>query len=124
MDDLKFRPGGGLKFKGKDNDNKKKKKRYLSTLISQGLPCSLCSRYRSTTKNPSKVALTGNEPVKSEALLKLVDKDKDEDKDKDTDKDTDGNTQSRNSPNPSGSQRNKTDAERRFEKVQRKRVRS
>jgi hypothetical protein len=70
---------------------------------------------RSKKKNPSKVALTGEEPIKSEALLKLK-----EAKDSQA---RDGSPQAAPSGSGSGSGTpKKTDAERRFEETQRRRV--
>ncbi|CCA67690.1 hypothetical protein PIIN_01517 [Serendipita indica DSM 11827] len=87
MSDLQYRPGGSLKLKGGDDGGKKKK---------------------SKKKNPSKLALTGDEPVKSDALLKARES---EDK--------------RGSPSAGGSGTAtpvKTEAELRFEKIQRRRL--
>jgi FAM32A len=70
---------------------------------------------RSRKKNPSKVALTGEEPIKSEALVKRI-----EDKGDSTRKASTGD-----SPSAGGSGSGtpvKTEAERRFEQAQRRRV--
>jgi hypothetical protein len=72
---------------------------------------------RSKKKNPSKVALTGEEPIKSEALAKRV-----EDKG-----DSARKAVARDSPSAGGSGSGtpvKTEAERRFEQAQRRRVRA
>jgi hypothetical protein len=72
---------------------------------------------RSKKKNPSKVALTGEEPIKSETLLKRV-----EDKG-----DSARKAVARDSPSAGGSGSGtpvKTEAERRFEQAQRRRVRA
>lgn len=70
---------------------------------------------RSKKKNASKVALTGEEPIKSDALLKrVVNKD-----------DSTRKAVSRDSPSAGGSDSGtpvKTEAERRFEQAQRRRV--
>ncbi|PVG03220.1 DUF1754-domain-containing protein [Serendipita vermifera] len=98
MSDLQYRPGGALKLKGGDENGKKKK-----------------ITIRSKKKNPSKVALTGEEPIKSETLLKLK-----EGKDA---RDRDSAQQAGTSGSRSGSGTPvKTDAERRFEETQRRRL--
>lgn len=109
-EDLKYRPGGSLKLKGGDDSGKKKKQVILSINL-EALSLNVLL-IRSKRKNPSKVALTGNEPIKSDTLLKLTEG-----------KDKPSKTQARDSPGAaSGSQDNKTEAERRFEEAQRRRV--
>ncbi|KIM34218.1 hypothetical protein M408DRAFT_325679 [Serendipita vermifera MAFF 305830] len=96
MSDLQHRPGGSLKLKGDDGGKKKKSKK----------------------KNASKLALTGEEPIKSEALLKRV-------KDDDETPVRKMQSSARDSPSAGGSGSGtpvKTEAERRFEETQRRRL--
>ncbi|KAG8759173.1 hypothetical protein FRC14_006498 [Serendipita sp. 396] len=91
--DLQYRPRGSLKLKGEADGGKKKK---------------------SKKKNASKLELTGEEPVKSESLLKRKEA---------TEGPSAGGTSDSPSGTPGGSNTPmKTEAERRFEQIQRRRL--
>ncbi|KAG8832470.1 hypothetical protein FRC17_001291 [Serendipita sp. 399] len=95
MSDLQYRPGGSLKLKGEGEGGKKKK---------------------SKKKNAAKLELTGEEPIKTQALLKRKDA---------IEGTSAGGAQRSDSPSgtPGGpSSSRKTDAERRFEQIQKRRL--